>query len=91
MALWERKFLRAYDGSPESIRVTNKKLKMTALGNIVIPITLQVIQATAIVIFLKKNNIQLRAFMGHDPTIFIYMIYYYYSKFKRRHFTDRLD
>ena len=74
MALWERKFLRAYDGSPESIRVTNKKLKMTALGNIVIPITLQVIQATAIVIFLKKNNIQLRAFQGHDPSVFIYMI-----------------
>ena len=74
MALWERKFLRAYDGSPESIRVTNKKLKITALGNIVIPITLQVIQATAIVIFLKKNNIQLRAFQGHDPSVFIYMI-----------------
>ena len=74
MALWERKFLRAYDGSPESISVTNKKLKITALGNIVIPITLQVIQATAIVVFLKKNNIQLRAFQGHDPSIFIYMI-----------------
>ena len=74
MALWERKFLRAYDGSPESISVTNKKLKITALGNIVIPITLQVIQATAIVIFLKKNNIQLRAFQGHDPSVFIYMI-----------------
>ena len=74
MALWERKFLRAYDGSSESIRVTNKKLKITALGNIAIPITLQVIQATAIVVFLKKNNIQLRAFQGHDPSVFIYMI-----------------
>ena len=74
MALWERKFLKAYDGSPESIKVTNKKLKISALGNIVIPITLQVIQATAIVIFLKKNNIQLRAFQGHDPSVFIYMI-----------------
>ena len=74
MAFWERKFLRAYDGSQESIRVTNKKLKITALGNIAIPITLQVIQATAIVVFLKKNNIQLRAFQGHDPSIFIYMI-----------------
>ena len=74
MAFWERKFLRAYDGSPESIRVTNKKLKITALSNIAIPITLQFIQATAIVIFLKRNNIQLRAFQGHDPSVFVYMI-----------------
>jgi methyl-accepting chemotaxis protein len=74
MAFWERKYLRAYDGSPESIKRTNKYLKISALGNIAIPITLQVIQATAIVLFIKKNNVELRAFMGHNPTIFIYMI-----------------
>ncbi len=74
MAMWERKYLKQYDGSPESIAKINKNLKISALGNIVIPITLQVIQATAIVLFLKNNNIQLRAFMGHDPTIFIYMV-----------------
>ncbi len=74
MAFWERKYLRAYDGSPASIERTNKYLKLSALGNIAIPITLQVLQATAITVFIKNNHIQLRAFQGHDPTIFIYMI-----------------
>ncbi len=74
MAFWERKYLRSYDGTQETNNKINKCLKISALGNIAIPITLQVIQATAIVVFIKKNNIQLRAFMGHDPTIFIYMI-----------------
>ena len=74
MAFWERKYLKEYDGSPQSIVRTNRNLKISALGNIVIPIAFQFIQATAIVLFLKKNNIQLRAFMGHDPTIFIYMV-----------------
>ena len=74
MAMWERKYLKQYDGSPESIAKINKNLKISALGNIVVPISLQVLQATAIVLFLKNNNIQLRAFMGHDPTIFIYMV-----------------
>ena len=74
MAMWERKYLMQYDGTPQSIEITNKKLKISALGNIAIPITLQVIQATTIVLFLKKNNIQLRAFLGHDPTLFIYMV-----------------
>ncbi len=74
MAFWERKYLKKYDGSQQSMDMINRNLKISALGNIAIPITLQIIQATAIVIFLKKNNIQLRAFMGHDPTLFIYMI-----------------
>ena len=74
MALWERKYLKQYDGSPESIAKINKNLKISALANIAIPITLQFIQATAIVLLIKKNNIQLRAFMGHDPTLFVYMI-----------------
>ncbi|MBR4179361.1 MAG: hypothetical protein IKR45_01540 [Treponema sp.] len=74
MAFWERKYLKKYDGSQQSMDMINRNLKISALGNIAIPITLQFIQATAIVIFLKKNNIQLRAFMGHDPTVFIYMV-----------------
>ena len=74
MAFWERKYLRQFDGSQKSMDMINRNLKISALGNIAIPITLQVIQATSIVIFLKKNNIQLRAFMGHDPTVFIYMV-----------------
>ena len=74
MAFWERKYLKAYDGSPESIKKINKNLKISAMGNIAIPITLQFIQATAIVLLIKQNNIQLRAFLGHDPTIFVYMI-----------------
>ncbi len=74
MAFWERKFLKEYNGSPESIKKTNQKLKITALGNIAIPITLQFVQATAIIIFLKRNNIQLRAFLGQDPSVFIYMV-----------------
>ena len=74
MALWERKYLKEYDGSPQSIARINRNLKISALGNIAIPITLQVIQATSIVVFLKQNNIHLRAFMDHDPSIFIYMI-----------------
>ena len=74
MAFWERSYLRKYDGSPESCAIINRNIKISALGNIAIPILLQVIQATAIVLFLKKNNIQLRAFMGHNPTIFIYMV-----------------
>ena len=74
MAFWERKYLKEYDGSPQSIDRINRNLKISALGNIAIPIAFQFIQATAIVLFLKKNNIQLRAFMGHDPTIFIYMV-----------------
>ena len=74
MAFWERKYLRSYDGSPETNQKINKCLKISALGNIAIPITLQFLQATAIVLFIKKNNIQLRAFLGQDPTVFIYMV-----------------
>ena len=74
MAFWERKYLRTYDGTPEVNEKINKNLKISALGNIAIPITLQLFQATAITVFLKNNHIQLRAFQGHDPTIFIYMI-----------------
>ena len=74
MAFWERKFLSQYTGTPESIARTNKYLKIAALGNIAIPIALQVTQATAISIFLKNNNIQLRSFADHDPTLFIYMM-----------------
>ncbi len=74
MAFWERKYLRTYDGTPEVNEKINKNLKISALGNIAIPITLQVLQATAITVFLRNNHIQLRAFEGHDPTIFIYMI-----------------
>ena len=74
MAFWERKYLKKYDGSQKSIDMINRNLKISALGNIAIPITLQVIQATAIVLFLKQNNIQLRAFMGQNPTVFIYMV-----------------
>ena len=74
MAFWERKYLMQYDGSPESIKRTNKYLKISALGNIAIPITMQVVQATAIVLFLNNNNIHLRAIMDHNPATFIYMI-----------------
>ena len=74
MAFWERKFLSQFVDTPECIKKTNKKLKIAALGNIAIPISFQVLEATAIVIFLKTNNIQLRSFQDHDPTIFIYMI-----------------
>ena len=74
MAFWERKYLKAYNGSPESIERTNKFLKISALGNIVIPIILQLLQATAIVFFLKNNNIQLRAFTDRNPAGFIYMV-----------------
>ena len=74
MAFWERKYLSEYTGTPESSAKTNKKLKFSALGNIAIPIALQFMQGTAINIFLKKNQIQLKAFMGTDPSMFIYMI-----------------
>ena len=74
MAFWERKYLSEYTGTPESIAKINKCLKLSALGNIGIPITLQIIQATAISIFLKNNHIQLRSFADHDPTLFIYMM-----------------
>lgn len=74
MAFWEKKYLSQYTGTPESIKRTNKCLKFSALGNIAIPILLQFAQATAITLFLKHNNIQLRSFQDHDPTLFIYMV-----------------
>ena len=74
MVFWERKFLSQYVDTPECIKKTNFKLKIAALGNIVIPITLQIIEGTAIIIFLKNNNLQLRSFETHNPAIFIYML-----------------
>ncbi len=74
MAFWERKYLSQYTGTPESIAKTNKYLKFSALGNIAIPIILQIMQATSISLFLKNNNIQLRSFADHTPTLFIYMM-----------------
>ena len=74
MIFWERKFLSEYVDTPESIKKTNIKLKIAALGNIVIPITLQIIEGTAIILFLKNNGIQLRSFETHNPAMFIYML-----------------
>ena len=74
MAFWERKFLSQYVETPECIKATNKKLKIAALGNIAIPITLQFVEGTAISLFLKNSGMQLRSFEGHDPTLFIFMI-----------------
>ena len=74
MVFWERKFLSEYVDTPESIKKTNIKLKIAALGNIVIPITLQIIEGTAIILFLKNNGIQLRSFETHNPAMFIYML-----------------
>ncbi len=74
MAFWERKYLSQYTGTPESIARTNKCLKISATANIGIPILLQVIEATAISVFIKNNNIQLRSFADHNPTLFIYMM-----------------
>ena len=74
MVFWERKFLSQYTGTPESIKITNKKLKIAALGNIAIPIVLQLIEGTAIILFLKNNGIQLRSFETHNPALFIYML-----------------
>ncbi len=74
MAFWERKYLSEYTGTPESIAKTNKKLKFSALGNIAIPILLNFVQGTAINIFIKKTGLQLKAFQGTNPAVFIYMI-----------------
>ncbi len=74
MAFWERNFLSKYVDTPECRKSINKKLKIAALGNIAIPITLQVVQATAINWLLKSHNIQLSSFGVHNPTLFIYMI-----------------
>ncbi|MCR4900345.1 MAG: hypothetical protein K5907_05975 [Treponema sp.] len=74
MAFWERKYLSEYTGTPESIAKTNKKLKFSALGNIAIPIILNFVQGTAINIFIKKTGLQLKAFQGTNPSMFIYMI-----------------
>ena len=74
MVFWEKKFLSQYTGTPESIKITNKKLKIAALGNIAIPITLQIVEGAAICLFLKKTGLQLRSFETHNPTLFIYMI-----------------
>ena len=74
MVFWEKKFLSQYTGTPESIKITNKKLKIAALGNIAIPITLQIVEGAVICLFLKKTGMQLRSFETHNPTLFIYMI-----------------
>ncbi len=74
MAFWERKFLSQYTGTPENIKITNRKLKIAALGNIVIPISLQFVQGTAINWFLRSHSMQLSSFGIHDPTLFVYMI-----------------
>ena len=74
MVFWERKFLSEYKDTPECIKKINIKLKIAALGNIAIPITLQIIEGTAICIFLKNNGIMLRSFENHNPALFIYML-----------------
>ena len=74
MAFWERKFLSQYTGTPESIKKTNNKLKIVALGNIVIPIGLQILQGFAINLYIKHHELHLRSFMGRRPTLFIYML-----------------
>ncbi|MBO4533268.1 MAG: hypothetical protein J5726_06170 [Treponema sp.] len=74
MAFWERKFLSEYRETPELIAKTNKKLKIAALGNIVIPISLQIVQGTAINWYIKSHNMKLVSFGDRSPTLFIYMI-----------------
>ena len=74
MVFWEKKFLSQYTGTPESIKTTNKKLKIAALGNIVIPITLQIVEGAVICLYLKTHGLQLRSFQEHNPAIFIYML-----------------
>ena len=74
VVLWERKYLSKYDGSEESLKKTNKRLKINALLNIAIPIGLQLYQATAINISLKIYDIHLQSMMGKRPNPFIFMI-----------------
>ena len=74
MTLWEKSYLAQYTGTPESIKKTNAKLKLTATLNIAIPILLQIVEATALNISLRSNDIHLRAFMGRSPTAFLYML-----------------
>ena len=74
MAFWERKYLSQYTGTPESIKKTNKKLKITAMGNIVLPISLQFLQGFAINLYITKHELHLQSFMGRNPSLFIYML-----------------
>ena len=74
VVFWERKFLSKFDGSEESIKKTNKRLKIAAMLNIAIPIGMQLYQGTAISIHFKINDIHLESMMGRSPTLFIYMI-----------------
>ena len=74
MIFWERKFLSEYVDTPECIKKTNAKLKFAAIGNIAIPITLQILEGFAIIFFLKRTGLQLRSFETHNPTLFIFML-----------------
>ena len=74
VVFWERKYLSKYDGSEESLKKTNKRLKITAMLNIAIPIGMQLYIGTAINIHFKIKDIHLQSMMGRSPTIFIYMI-----------------
>ena len=74
MAFWERKYLSQYTGTPESIDRTNKLLKFSALGNIVIPILLQLAEGTAINGFIKSSGLTLTSFPDGNHALFIYMI-----------------
>jgi len=68
------KTIRTYDGSSESVKKFNKRMKKLDLLNILLPLISMIIYGELIVIFLNRNGVQLSAFQDRDPTIFIMML-----------------
>ncbi len=74
MALILKKTVSAYDGSPESGKKFNKKLKLLDSLNIIFPIGSMVGVGNVIIMHLKHNRIQLSSFQDRSPGIFIIML-----------------
>ena len=69
------RIIKNYDGTPEGTKKFNKQLKLMDLLNIVTPISSMIIYSEIMLAFIKANKITLSAFQGHNPHIFIIMLF----------------
>ncbi|WP_022931713.1 methyl-accepting chemotaxis protein [Treponema bryantii] len=75
MTLHLRSIITKAELTPEGIKKFNKQLKLTDLLNIVIPVSSMIIVGETITIFVRKTGMQLSAFQGGDPGVFIVLLF----------------
>ena len=75
MGYYIHKVVKRYDGSPESAKKLNNRIKRIDTMNIGIPILLMILISVVILHAVKAKGLQLEAFEGTKPNLFIFALF----------------